>query len=129
MTRIAPDTRSLARALRRSPTPQERLLWMKLREINRMFGTHFRRRAPVGRFAADCADYGRKLVIAVDGSGHATGAGVMSDSVRDDRMAAQGFAVLRFWNNAVADNRGGVMQVILDAAVARLAAAGAGDDP
>ena len=36
MTRIAPHTRVLARALRAAMTPQEKLLWTQLRAVNRM---------------------------------------------------------------------------------------------
>ena len=111
MTEITPDTRANARRLRIYTTPQERRLWGKLRELNRVLGTHFRRQAPIGRFIADFAEYGRRLVIEVDGGQH----GGARDQVRDGWLKGQGFAVLRIWNNEVDGNLTGVMQVVLDA--------------
>ena len=111
MTEITPDTRANARRLRIYTTPQERRLWGKLRELNRVLGTHFRRQAPIGRFIADFAEYGRRLVIEVDGGQH----GGARDQVRDGWLKGQGFEVLRFWNNEVYGNIEGVMRVVLDA--------------
>ena len=92
-------------------TPQERRVWAKLRELNRMLGLHFRRQAPIGPFIADFADLGRRVVVEIDGSGH----GGERDQRRDEWLAAQGFRVLRFWNPEVSRNIEGVMQVIFDA--------------
>ncbi len=111
MTGIHPTTRVNARKLRHEMTPQERKLWAKLRELNRMLGLHFRRQAPIGPFIADFADLGRRLVIEVDGGGH----GGERDAARDEWLASQGFQVLRFWNPEVSGNIEGVMQVIFDA--------------
>jgi very-short-patch-repair endonuclease len=111
MTRIAPETRAHARGLRHEMTPQERVLWRHLREVNRMLGTHLRRQAPVGPFIADFADFGRKLVIEIDGGQH----GTTRDAARDSWFDGQGYRVLRFWNSDVDRNPDGVIQVILDA--------------
>ena len=111
MTQITPATRANARRLRAEMTPQERRLWKGLREINQMLGTHFRRQAPIGRFIADFAEYGRRLVIEVDGGQH----GGARDMARDAWLKGQGFVVLRFWNTEVDGNIEGVMQVVLDA--------------
>jgi very-short-patch-repair endonuclease len=111
MTRIAPHTRTRARELRADMTAQERRVWAKLRELNRIIAAHFRRQAPVGPYIADFADLGRRLVIEVDGGGH----GGVRDQVRDAWFVARGFSVLRFWNNEVDGNLDGVMQVVLDA--------------
>jgi very-short-patch-repair endonuclease len=111
MTGIHPITRANARKLRHEMTPQERKLWAKLRELNRMLGLHFRRQAPIGPLIADFADLGRSVVIEVDGGGH----GGERDAARDEWLQAQGFQVLRFWNPEVSGNLEGVMQVILDA--------------
>ncbi|MCB2128944.1 MAG: endonuclease domain-containing protein [Rhodobacteraceae bacterium] len=111
VTRIAPGTRDRARQLRKDPTPQERKLWRKLQELDRRIGTHFRRQAPVGRFIADFAEFGRRLVIEVDGGGH----GGPRDLARDAWFAGEGFQVLRFWNSEVDGNIEGVMQIVLDA--------------
>ena len=111
MSGIAPQTRAQARRLRAGMTPQERQFWTRLRELNRMLGTHFRRQAPVGPFIADFAEFQHRLVIEADGGGH----GGVKDTARDDWFAAQGFRVLRVWNNEVRGNVEGVMQMVLDA--------------
>ena len=111
MTQIAHTTRANAQRLRSAATPQERKVWGKLREINRMIGTHFRRQAPIGRYIVDFADYGRRIVVEIDGGQHG-GAG---DAVRDAWLVGQGFRVLRFWNADVTTSLDGVMQVILNA--------------
>ena len=110
MTGITPQTRARAKELRADPTPQERRLWVKLREVNRMIGTHFRRQAPVGAYIADFAEFGRRLVIEVDGGRHDG----LRDQTRDAWFVAQGFRVLRFWNNDIDGNIEGVMQMVLD---------------
>ena len=92
-------------------TPQERKVWVKLRELNRMLGLNFRRQAPIGPFIADFADLGRRVVVEIDGGGH----GGERDQRRDERLVGQGFRVLRFWNPEVSGNIEGVMQVIFDA--------------
>ena len=101
----------MARKLRTGMTQQEQRLWRQLRDLNRRLGTHFRRQAPVGRFIADFADLGRRLVIEADGGGH----GGERDAARDAWFKAQGFVVLRFWNTDVDGNMEGVMQIVLDA--------------
>jgi very-short-patch-repair endonuclease len=111
MTRISPDTRKIAQRLRRDMTPQERSLWRELRELNFRIRTRFRRQAPVGPFIADFADLGRRLVIEVDGGQHHG----VADQQRDRWLAAQGFLVLRFWNNDVQANLKGVMSRVIDA--------------
>ena len=111
MTAIAPRTRAQAKTLRRTMTPQERRLWQHLRDLNRQLGLHFRRQAPIGPFIADFCDFGRRLVIELDGSGH----GGPRDARRDSWFKAQGYDVLRFWNADVDANPDGVMRLILDA--------------
>jgi very-short-patch-repair endonuclease len=111
MTRIAPQTRANARKLRAEMTRQERLIWPRLRELNTMAGTHFRRQAPIGPYIADFADLGLRLVIEADGGGH----GRVRDERRDLWLNGQGFTVLRFWNPEIERNLDGVMQLVLDA--------------
>ncbi len=111
MTDISPHTRANARRLRTEMTPQERKVWMELRDLNHCLGLHFRRQAPVGNFIADFVDFGRRLVIEVDGGQH----GGPKDTARDAWFAAEGFTVLRVWNSDVDGNLEGVMQLVLDA--------------
>ena|SRR5216684_4324639 len=66
-----------ARALRKSLTPQEVKLWVKLRELKPL-GFHFRRQAPIGRYILDFVSFRSQLIIEADGGQHSTG----SDSRR-----------------------------------------------
>lgn len=109
MTRITPQTRARARELRRNMTDAEKAVWRGLRDLNRSFGFHFRRQAPIGPYIADFADYSAHLVIEIDGGQHNAAA----DKPRTDWLKTQGFDVLRFWNRDVADNIEGVLERIL----------------
>lgn len=115
MTRISAQTRAQARHLRANMTPQERHIWQALRDLNLRIGTRFRRQAAIGPYIADFADYGRRLVIELDGSQHGKFAQAERDARRDEFLAGQGFTVLRFWNSDVNANPDGVLQYILDA--------------
>ncbi len=103
--------RDRARKLRADMTLQERKLWAKLREVNHILDTNFRKQAPIGRYIVDFVDLGRKLVIEVDGGQH----GGPDDIARDRWFAEQGFIVMRFWNSEVDANLEGVMQMVIDA--------------
>ena len=115
MSRIAPDLRAAARGLRAQATPEERKLWRELRELNRRIGTNFRRQAPIGRFIVDFADYGRRIVIELDGGQHAEPNHAERDAARDGWLAMQGFRVVRVWNADLHRDFDRVMNVVLDA--------------
>jgi very-short-patch-repair endonuclease len=84
-----------ARDLRRNMTDAERLLWYFLR-ARRFAGCKFRRQHPIGPFIADFACVERRLVIEADGGQHAESA---SDARRTRWLAAEGWRVVRFWND------------------------------
>ncbi|WP_347337742.1 endonuclease domain-containing protein [Variibacter gotjawalensis] len=96
--------RDSARSLRRDSTEAERRLWWMLRD-RRFAGIKFRRQVPIGPFVADFACICRKLIIEVDGGHHANSA---SDARRDTYLRAEGWHIIRFWNNDVLSNREGV---------------------
>ncbi|GIL06493.1 MAG: DNA methylase [Betaproteobacteria bacterium] len=100
----------VARALRRSSTDAERLLWSKLRD-RRLNGYKFKRQVPIGRYVADFVCLERMLIVEVDGGQHADR--VASDRERTKELEALGYRVLRFWNNEVMGNLQGVQQTIL----------------
>jgi len=97
--------RDLARKLRRDLTPQEQTLWY-LPRGRRFAGIKFRRQMPIGPCIADFAAASQKLVIELDGGQHAENP---NDIVREAYLAAQGWTVLRFWNNELNENREGVL--------------------
>jgi very-short-patch-repair endonuclease len=109
------DTRvPRARQLRRGMTDAERRLWWHLRGL-RTQGTHFRRQATIGPYFADFACHERKLIVEVDGAGHAERHQIVADDVRTRFLESQGYRVLRFWNNDVLKDTEAVMMLIYDA--------------
>ena len=104
--------RSQARALRKNPTEVERLLWRHLR-FCQLDGYKFRRQQPLGSYIVDFVCLEKRLVVELDGGQH-TGQ-TNYDSARDAWLRAEGFLVLRFWNNDVTQNIDGVKDLILKA--------------
>ena len=98
-----------ARAMRRVPTEPERLLWARLRD-RRLGGFKFRRQHPIGAFIADFACPERRLIVEADGEQHVDSE---YDAYRSEWLRAQGWRVIRFWNNEVRENPDGVAEAIL----------------
>jgi very-short-patch-repair endonuclease len=76
----------------------------------RLGGLKFRRQQPIGAYIVDFVCFERRIVIEVDGGGHAFAKA--KDNARDAWLQGQGFQVLRFWNNDVLQNIDGVLAVI-----------------
>lgn len=108
----AVDPIERAQALRKRQTDAEAKLWRALR--GQALGVKFRRQVPLGSYIVDFLCYHPRLVIEVDGGQHADNP---YDAKRDAWLEAEGFRVLRFWNNEVLGNLEGVLQVIMQAAV------------
>jgi very-short-patch-repair endonuclease len=108
---IVPPQRRLARAMRASPTEAERKLWWHLRHRLPTSGTHFRRQVRIGRYVADFACHATRIVIEVDGGQH--GAASAADAARTKVLEANGYRVMRYWNNGVLTNIDGVLEDIL----------------
>ncbi|MEM8856792.1 MAG: endonuclease domain-containing protein [Chloroflexota bacterium] len=101
-----------ARQLRKNQTLQEEVLWKHLR--NRRFrGAKFRRQMPIGRFIVDFASVEHKLIVELDGSHHAEQKEY--DEIRTAFLEAEGYRVIRFWNNQIMKEINGVLQLIEDA--------------
>ena len=64
----------------------------------------------MGDYIVDFICLEQKLIIEVDGGQHAEQE--IYDSVRDAWLVAQGYFVLRFWNNDVLQNIDGVKETI-----------------
>jgi very-short-patch-repair endonuclease len=103
-----------ARDLRRHSTVTEAKLWYRLRS-RRLEGARFRRQHPIGPWIADfyCAE--AKLVIELDGGGHADPSQAEADVRRDEEFRKRGLRVLRFWNTDVHLNLEGVLERISEA--------------
>jgi very-short-patch-repair endonuclease len=105
------ELRPIARSLRRDATNAERRLWEGLRR-KQVAGFRFRRQVILGGFIADFASFDPRLVVEVDGATHSTEQEIACDAARSAAFAAQGFTVLRFTNEDVYCNRGGVLETI-----------------
>jgi very-short-patch-repair endonuclease len=96
----APGTVKRARRLRQNPTYWEAKLWGALRKLK----LPIRRQAPIGRYVVDFACHSARIVIEVDGAIHANLPEVaIRDMQRQEWLEAQGYRLLRFSNNDLAD--------------------------
>ena len=75
----------------------------------------FRRQVPIRSFIADFASHQARLIIEVDGGQHCEA----RDAERTSLIEAEGYRVLRFWNNDVIGNRDGVYSLIAAALLER----------
>jgi very-short-patch-repair endonuclease len=96
-----------ARDLRRNATDAERALWQAI-SVRKILGVCFNRQVPIGSSIADFVARSIQLVIEVDGGQHT----VEADANRTRYIEAQGFKVIRFWNNDVLENLDGVVAQI-----------------
>ena len=69
---------------------------------------HFRRQVPIRDFIADFASHPARLVIECDGGQHNAAA----DALRTSLIEAEGYRMLRFWNDEVLGNPDGVHGLI-----------------
>ncbi len=89
------EQRNFAKHLRHRMTGSEIRLWRHLR-AHRLYGEKFRRQQPIGPYVLDFVHFGARLIVKADGGRHNEAA---HDQKRDAWLRAQGFKVLRFWNN------------------------------
>ena len=99
--------KSRARSLRRNSTDAEIILWQHLRD-RRFLGCKFRRQVPIGKYIVDLLCEDPPIIIELDGGQHMEQE--LYDQTRTNWLQANGFLVLRFWNNNIAENLEGVLQ-------------------
>jgi very-short-patch-repair endonuclease len=97
-----------ARELRGRETRAEGILWEAIRN-RRLNGLKFRRQHPIGPFVVDFCCPDRNLAIELDGGVHAAQA--EHDTQREALLAAAGYRVIRFPNEAIY----GDLPTVLDA--------------
>jgi very-short-patch-repair endonuclease len=98
----------VARRFREYYTDTEKHLWRHLRD-KQIEGFKFRRQQPIGRYVVDFVNLEKKVVVELDGGQHALDPG---DKIRDEWLRAEGYKVLRFWDNQVLSNLEGVLENI-----------------
>jgi very-short-patch-repair endonuclease len=110
MAMRGPDRKMIriARKLRVNQTDAETVLWNRIR--NRQIDGHkFVRQEPIGNYICDFVCREKLVIIEVDGGQHSDSA---ADSIRDRHLIAEGFRVLRFWNNDILGNLDGFLVTI-----------------
>ena len=98
-----------AHRLRRSQTLAESRLWPLLRG-RRLHGFKFRRQVPIDRYIADFMCREANLIVELDGASHEER--VVHDALRTEVLERCGFRVLRFDNELVLTDPGGVADAI-----------------
>jgi len=88
-------------------------MWRLLREIAP--DARWRRQVPLRHFIVDFASHKTRLVVEVDGGQHSEEA----DAARTPVIEAEGYRVLRFWNNEVLANPQGCARVLSEVLAAR----------
>ena len=97
------------KSLRKSQTDAEGILWYHLR--NRNFQNHkFRRQHLLCGYIVDFVCLEKRLVIELDGGQHAERNEY--DLTRTLKLEADGFQVLRFWNNEIFNAVDSVLEAI-----------------
>jgi very-short-patch-repair endonuclease len=99
----------IAKILRNNSTDTERLLWRYLRN-SQLEGVKFCRQQPIEAYIVDFVSFDPRIIIELDGGQHAEER--ERDEARDRCLHANGFTILRFWNNEVIENIEGVLEVI-----------------
>ena len=107
-----PVAQHRARKLRNQATDAEQRLWQHLRR-RQLGGYRFRRQVPICGYIADFVCLEARLVIELDGAQHEERHHY--DERRDRRIEAQGFRVLRYWDNQVFQETQAVLEVVLHA--------------
>jgi very-short-patch-repair endonuclease len=97
--------------MRSDGTPAEHRLWQIVR-AHRFAGYKFRRQVPLDFYIADFVCFTERLILEFDGGQHAAS---NIDARRDAYLKAQGFRVVRIWNNELFTNEEGVAELILSA--------------
>ncbi len=85
-------------------------MWRLLRD-RRLAPFKFRRQVPFRNYILDFVCFEQRLVIEIDGSQHASS---NVDATRDSLLRSEGFAVLRYWNNDVLQQRSAILEDILE---------------
>jgi very-short-patch-repair endonuclease len=99
------------RQLRQNATDAENHLWLVLRNRS-LAGRKFVRQFPIGPYIVDFACREVGLIVELDGGQHATST---TDPGRTAYLNAQGYSVIRFWNNEALENLDGVASAIVSA--------------
>ena len=102
------SVRTQRRHLRSNATPQEVILWSRLK--NNQLGYKFRRQHSFGKYITDFYCPEKQLIVEIDGSQHMEQE--KYDMERTKFFESRGLCVIRFWNNEINTNIEGVVMKI-----------------
>ena len=112
---LRPRLRARAKTMRSNQTDAEHRLWQILR-AKRLDGYKFKRQVPIDHYIVDFVCLRERLIVEADDGQH----GKEADAERDTYLVAQGFRLLRFWNNDIFGNEDGGITRIIQALTAPL---------
>ena len=92
-------------------TLAEQKLWYHLRS-KRLNGIKFRRQLTIGGYIVDFVSMEYRLIIELDGGQHSEQ--IEYDERRTAFLNAQGYRVLRFWNNEALQQTEAVLEKIIE---------------
>ena len=101
----------LARENRKTPTPAEIRMWHQILRMRQLACYKFLRQKPITNFIVDFYCSELRLVIEIDGHDHAEKA--RYDAKRSDILNGLGLTVVRYANDDVLGNMGGVYEDLL----------------
>ena len=106
----SPEIFERAKALKRSMTKAEKILWHELRDSK--LKHKFRRQHPIDKFIVDFYCHELNLVIELDGDVHDLEEVKERDEGREEMLKEYGLKVLRFKNDDVFERLNWVMREI-----------------
>ena len=112
-TKLNSETKERIKDLRKNATPQEIILWSRLK-AKRFRNLKFRRQEKIGKYIVDFMCLEKKLIIELDGFQHKEENQERYDLERTKFLERQGFRIIRFWNDEVNNNLEGVFLKIED---------------
>jgi very-short-patch-repair endonuclease len=110
MARVEASTLIRARALRRTLTGAETILWSRMR--HGIGGMRFCRQHPIGPYIVDFACIRARLVVEVDGATHSSDAERGHDARRELFLRSRSWHLVRVSNNEVYHSLDAVLELI-----------------
>jgi len=109
--KIAKEKLQRAKELRKQMTPEEKMLWNRLR-ASRFSRVRFRRQQVIDGFIVDFYCHESGLIVEVDGEAHDVQREY--DAGRDKALSRRNLQVLRFKNREIRENLGEVLSKIAE---------------
>ncbi|WP_086594716.1 endonuclease domain-containing protein [Hymenobacter crusticola] len=104
------DLKGRARRMRHEPTAAEDKLWQQLR--GGQLGVKFRRQHSIDRYIVDFVCLSHKLIVELDGAGHAEPDQADYDRGRSALLEELGYCILRFSNEQALNQMDAVLAAI-----------------